>query len=275
MIPMRDDGGASAGTAHDKRKRRRRRSVVGAVPPHSNGRRARGGVAHLARGEVDPDHLERMVVSTPEPAHDIRAQIRTVLERRSAKNAVFVARGNEAALPRRLPRDLMVVQRPEGTLLTTSAAKARLFGRKSEIDDRDLAAILGYPESKRDVIAAAVKGEPIVGYEARDARGAVVASAIASGPRAGETARALRRQAPPGGRLVEVSPVAQQIRRAAQARQGGIALRRAAGAPAMTPEERAYDALSTPQRRAFDAAERRATAKGMPGGRRTMRRSPG
>jgi hypothetical protein len=234
---------------------------LGGAPP-AGGETARGGrIGHRGGGAVTRgggvgERFRRLMESTPEPRSDVRAQIGAMLDLDHPKDAVFVARGNERAIPKNLPRGIAVVRRPEGTLLTVNGNKARFFDKKRRIDDGDLARILGYPERKRDVLVAALRGQPVTDYQAHDEHGNVVASAMTSARRAGETARAISRQIPPGGRLVQASPLDEQAHRFKRRAHGG----------AMTPDEAAFARMSGPERRAYHEAQRRATANGLPGG---------
>jgi hypothetical protein len=125
----------------------------------------------------------------PEPASDIAAQVRALLDPEHPKDAVFVAAGNMAAL---LPvLDLVqaapnaqMVHHPSGTLLTTNSEKAVDFARPGS-DDDTVAAILGYPEPKSSLLAAMMTGEVCV-VQARDADGNVVVEALASNARKDE-----------------------------------------------------------------------------------------
>ena len=145
--------------------------------------------------------------TAPEPKSDVRAQTRAMLDRRNPKDAVFVARGNEDAMPR-VAINVHIIKRPEGTLLTTKAAKAREFAA-GRMDDDKMAKALGYPEPKS---RAARPGA--VAVQARDIRGSVVSEAAASPRGAKRAVEAMGRQVPPGGRVVVVSPLAAHVRRA-------------------------------------------------------------
>lgn len=161
--------------------------------------------------EVPPWEQEHAVapVSTPEPESDIRAQIKALLDPASTKDSVFLAPGNDA--PRDLPPGVAVERRPEGTLLTTNEQKRAAFHDALAVDDALMARILGYPETKAEVVAGT---QPRM-VQARDAEGNVVAEAASSAERAPETAAALAPQAP-GGDVVQVSPEEMQARRVAE-----------------------------------------------------------
>ncbi|MGO8915288.1 MAG: hypothetical protein ACLQJR_05220 [Stellaceae bacterium] len=203
-----------------KRKRRAGGKVLGAKPMRRIDKRARGGGV----AEVHP-----LVRSAPEPRAHIAAQIRAMADPQHVKDAVFVARGNEAAIPRRLPRGVHAVERREGVLLTTNLAKARAFARKPAVDDRDLAQLLGLPESKGDVMAAALRGDAVTTHEAHDARGRTIAEALSSGRRSHETAAAIGAQVPAGGRLVSDSIHNYAARKAPRFGAGGVRRRQQGG----------------------------------------------
>lgn len=133
-----------------------------------------------------------------------------MVDPRTTKDAVFVAAGNESAIPHDLPANVIPVRRAEGTLLTTDRAKAETFQRAPAVDDAMLARMLGYPETKAN--ARAGGGTRVV--QARDSDGNVAAEAVTSGARAGETAAALQQQAQPGSRIVSLTPEETQARRA-------------------------------------------------------------
>ena len=148
----------------------------------------------------------RIPPTTPEPKADIRAQVRALLDPRHPKDAVFVARGNEAALPGSLP-GVHGTARPEGTLLTTKPGKARAFAKG--VSDDGMAKLLGYPEPKSRAMG---QGEAVI--QAKDGRGAVVTEALVSPRGASRAAKALAKHVPAGGRLEKTTPQAAQLRRA-------------------------------------------------------------
>ena len=69
---------------------------------------------------------------------------------------------------------VLAYERPEGTLLTTDVRKARTFADARSVDDTLMARLLGYPETKSDVLAT---GAPHV-VQGRDAAGNVVAADV-------------------------------------------------------------------------------------------------
>jgi hypothetical protein len=80
---------------------------------------------------------EGFVISTPEPARDIAAQVQGMLDPAAPRDAVFVAKGSPMPA---VPPGVMVVPRGAGTLLTTNQEKATAF-RRGPIDDAKMAAI--------------------------------------------------------------------------------------------------------------------------------------
>jgi hypothetical protein len=119
--------------------------------------------------------MDPQLVTAPEPARDIRAQLRAVLDPRSGKQSAFLANGTP--LPDYVPEGLTIVQRPEGTLVTTDSGHANTFARVKHLTAEVVAALLGYPQTKREALR---DGAPVV-VQAR-VRGAVVWETVASGP---------------------------------------------------------------------------------------------
>lgn len=148
--------------------------------------------------------------TTPEPASDIHAQVRSMLDRSTTKDAVFIAPGNEDAIPSDLPDHVTKIPRDEGTLLTTNDDKAEAYRTAPAITDDSLAETLGYPETKAQAIAS---GDPRM-VQARDPDGNVVAEAVSSPARMSETAAELLRQAPEGSTIHLPSGDEMQARRA-------------------------------------------------------------
>lgn len=112
--------------------------------------------------------------TVPEPARNIDAQIRAMLHPESSKDAVFLAPGTPEPERRGVWHR---VERPEGVLLTTNAAKAGVFAGVKELNDHTLALLLDYPESKTDVLRAG--GHPVV-VQAVAPDGGIVYEAAAS-----------------------------------------------------------------------------------------------
>lgn len=133
----------------------------------------------------------------PEPRHDLRAQFHSMLDPRSAKDSVFVAR------------------RPEGTLFTTHIGKAHHFARGG-VDDASMAGILGYPETKAQAMAS---GSPRV-VPGISPHGHVVYEAAAS-PHGEWVARNMASRHAVGG-LVRTVPVAHALARRMHFARGGI-----------------------------------------------------
>jgi hypothetical protein len=125
---------------------------------------------------------------------DIRAQVGALVDPIHPKDAVFIARGNA-----------FVVERDEGLLITTNKAKADAYRAADPLTDSDLAAILGYPEAKADVMAS---GGGVV-VQALDKDGNVVTEAAASLAGCVRTMQALKDH----GRLQVVSPLDALARR--------------------------------------------------------------
>jgi hypothetical protein len=116
-----------------------------------------------------------------------------VLDPGSGKRSAFLANGTP--LPERVPEGLTVVQRPEGTLVTGSAEHADRFARVKHLTAEVIAALLGYPQTKREAVR---DGAPVV-VQAR-VRGAVAWETVASGDAiSGAVAAALA--AVPGARI--------------------------------------------------------------------------
>ena len=119
--------------------------------------------------------MDPQLVTAPEPARDLRAQLRAVLDPRSGKQSAFVANGT--IMPERVPEGLTVVRRPEGTLVTADPDHANTFARVKHLTAEVVAALLGYPQTKREALR---DGAPVV-VQAR-VRGAVAWETVASGP---------------------------------------------------------------------------------------------
>jgi len=149
--------------------------------------------------------------STPEPASDIAAQIDAMHDPDNPKDAVFVAAGNESAIPRKLPKGTLAIHDPAGTLLTTNPDKLRAFA-DGPVTDELLAKLLGYPETKADAIGS---GEPVV-VQGKTPGGDVVAATATSPERAPEAVQAIGAQTPEGGQVETVSPVEAQRERQAK-----------------------------------------------------------
>lgn len=147
-------------------------------------------------------------VTIPELECDIDAQIRALIDPEHPKMCVFLAPGNTVG-NRKLPSWIFVEHRPEGTLLTDSASVAATFRTIEWVTDEMLAAMLGYPESKGDVIDAGF-GHVV---QALDQDGCVVFEAATSHARLNETKEAALRQVPFGGGVHVTTPAAALARR--------------------------------------------------------------
>lgn len=133
-----------------------------------------------------------MMRSIPEPARDIAAQMWALLDARSTRDAVYLAPGTpEPAIADK--GSLHRVVRPEGTLITTNLAKARMFQRAGEVSDRTMQLLLGYPQSKADVLRGG--GIPVV-VQAIGPNGGVAYEAAASSKQLQRTVNAARDAAP-------------------------------------------------------------------------------
>lgn len=141
----------------------------------------------------------------PEPVADVVAQINAALDPLHPKPAAFVVPGN--VVPGRLPPSAHVVSRPEGTLITLDAALAAQFAAGA--DDATMAAVLGYPESKLDVIRnCAGDCARALAVQARDAEGNVVSEALCSPSGLSRTVAVMSAHVPAGGQLKILTPTA-------------------------------------------------------------------
>ena len=188
---------------------------------------------------------EERAPSTPEPREDLEAQVQNMLDPASDRDAVLVTPGNQdavEALRDQLPDNVKVVERPEGTLLTTNAAKATRFRRKKVLTDADLAQLQGLPETNAEAVST---GRARI-VQARDSEGRVAAEAVSSGPNDAVVAG----RTPAGGRTVVLSPAEGQARRAARRRAEPV------------PEEPVSPEVEAPRARALrdKAATRRRAA---------------
>jgi hypothetical protein len=145
----------------------------------------------------------------PEPAQDIRAQLQAVAA--GNKPAMFVAAGNQSAVPENLPSSLHRADRQEGTLITGDRDQAQRFMAGGLTDDH-LASYLGYPQPKSEALAS--PGASLV--QARDRQGNVVSEAVTSRDRVPDAMRMLASHAPDGD-VMETHPVAMVRRRLASA----------------------------------------------------------
>lgn len=150
--------------------------------------------------------------SAPEPAGDIQAQIQSMLDPSTTRDAVFVAEGNEGATPLKVP-GAEVVRRPGvGLLITTDPEKAYRFLGKPDLNDADIQALLGYSQSKADAVRASAGADPVV-VQAHTPDGGVAAEQVTA-PNDVDAARAvIAGLAPDGSRIVETTPADALARR--------------------------------------------------------------
>ena len=155
-----------------------------------------------------------MIPVIPEPPGDIRAQLAAVLDPNHPKHACFLTPADAASVVglSKVP-GIVVVQRAEGTLITTSPMLADLF--RNGYSEPTMAQILGYPESKDEVIENSP--HPVIltawAVQARDAAASVVTEAFCSPSMFGPTCEAMLRHVPQGGQMVVLSPIAAITRR--------------------------------------------------------------
>jgi hypothetical protein len=148
----------------------------------------------------------------PEPAADICAQIKAMMDSEHPKQAVLIVPGNEA--PAATAAGVYRVDRPAGVLMTRDPHRALAFADHSD-DDAAMAWILGYPEHKAAVVAACC-GEPIRlarAVQARDAEGNVVTEAFTSPVGLERTIEAISAHVPKGGELLIMTPTEAITRR--------------------------------------------------------------
>lgn len=193
---------------------------------HSMARRyrAEGGPVPTDAGRVD---------LMPEPPGDIQAQLVALADPNNPKDSVFLPRGS--VVPEDLPPGVIVRQRPEGVLITRNASKAALFEQAPPNDERALAYILGYPETKQD--AAASESPRVV--QGKDDDGNVVYESAVSPSTQGVAEDMASKQAP----NVETVSVEDAIKRREDLRdnrdeeaaaRGGALRRRADGGQTLT-----------------------------------------
>jgi GGDEF domain-containing protein len=140
--------------------------------------------------------------STAEPVQDLQAQMQALKD--GTRDAVFVAAGNEAQAPKVSGKVARTITRPEGTLVTTNAAKAKAYREAPQVNDELLARLQDLPQSKADALQ---QGDNTV-TQAVDQNGAVVKEALGSG-----NADAVAQAAPPGGAVRQLSAEEAQARR--------------------------------------------------------------
>lgn len=131
--------------------------------------------------------VEASLPITPEPQQDMDAQGQAMANPDAAKDAVFVSRGSP--YPQDIPDNAIVVKRPEGDLITTNMEKAQAFRNAAQLTDKDMAAILSYPEAKSDV------SDPVVAQGVTP-DGGVSVEMLASRGNEGSAADAIGQQDP-------------------------------------------------------------------------------
>jgi hypothetical protein len=152
-----------------------------------------------------------MMLPFPEPAGDIRAQLAAMMSDEHPKLACFVVPLDAAQIPGALRAYIEV--RAEGVLITRDRDRADAFRAaphdNADAFDRTMAAILGYPEAKPDVLAACA-GRPISdarAVQARTADGYVVTEAFCSPAGLKLTQTEIGKHVPPGGQLCVLTTV--------------------------------------------------------------------
>jgi hypothetical protein len=143
---------------------------------------------------------EQLRATFSEPEEDILAQLCALTDPTHPKDVIFLAPTN--AVPENLPPHVSVVRRPEGSLLTTNKNKASVFQNADELHEADMAALLGFPESKCEACAS---GAPLVVVQARNEAGAVGIEMLSSLGRISESVLAASKQMPYGGMIVFLS----------------------------------------------------------------------
>jgi hypothetical protein len=144
--------------------------------------------------------------TAPEPVSDIQAQLAAVADPANPKTTMFVAKGTP--MPDTIPKGVRQATRPEGTLISTDAAKLNAF-RKGKLTDEKLASLLDYPEPKSQVNPATAQA-----VQAKDAQGNVVTEAAVNPQTVPAAAEALAPHAPGG--TVEVKPVDKAVKQRAK-----------------------------------------------------------
>ena len=146
--------------------------------------------------------------TVPEPARDIEAQVRAAADPETPKDAVFIAAGNEEAIPAELPAGFQRVDRPEGSLLTDNPEKLRAFAEAPHLTEDMISGLVGYTDTKAAAIAS---GDPRL-VQGRDAQGNVVHEQVTP-PEGVPAAIEAAKQNVPGGAAGEVNQVEAMARR--------------------------------------------------------------
>lgn len=214
-----------------------------------------------------PNQVDRGVHrSTPESAAQIAAQMRALADPNSTKDAVFVAKGNESAIPKQLPNGVQKITRDAGTLITSNQKKASAYQNAPALDDRMMADLLGYPESKETAI-----GPNSVVVQAKDKGGNVVSEMASSPGRVTENAAALAKQAP-GGSIEVKSPVQMQEERAAGVAQEQSNPTAKEGPARLTMNQQSNQTEQGNAQESHD--QQRRSGEGSSGGRQSGERQP-
>jgi hypothetical protein len=142
--------------------------------------------------------------TTREPARDVAAQLDAVADKKHPKDAAFVARGTP--LPAKRPG--VTLTRPEGSLVTTNAAKAKSFAKGTT--DAGVGKLLGIP-SKDSALKAPKKALVV---QALDKHGNVVSEAVTSPQTHKQAEKVIGKHVTTAGRLHVTSPLRAQVRRA-------------------------------------------------------------
>lgn len=177
--------------------------------------------------DVDAMTEDGVLPSTPEPAADIDAQIEAMLDPESSRDAVFV---EESQAPAELPpslkgRGVKIAIRPGvGVLLTTNASKAKQFELKKDLNDKDIARLIGISASKADAVKATSKAKVV---QAKTPAGAVQAEAIAAPKDLKRAVKDVKKQATPAAKIEVTTAEKAQERRAKEPTKLGTAGQRA------------------------------------------------
>lgn len=155
--------------------------------------------------------VEAFNPSTAEPQLDTDAQMQAVQDPQAGKDTMFIAKGSQ--YPQDIPVGTIIVRRPEGDLVTTSLEKAAEFLQTPQLTDRDMAALLGYPEAKSEAI------DPVV-VQGVEPSGGVSTEMLSSPDKTEEAVKAVLKQSPTAALGILSPDQAQQRRRVAM--MGGM-----------------------------------------------------
>lgn len=217
----------------------------------------------LERGAPAPDALpgDSVVPSTPEPAEDIAAQLEALVAPDSQRKAVFVAEGNEDALPDALPKGIRAYSRPGvGVLLTANAVTGKRFQSAPEMTDDMVAKLIGIPKSKADVVKKVAAGDPPVAVQAVNPDGAVAAEALTTKGDALKAKGAVKKQAMKKAVVRVVTPEKVQADRAAPGSKGE-ALKKPKAPVKLGPKGEAVRAKTSPRQSGRSPGKKSLTKK--------------